>query len=96
MTRHSVLPHPAVTLSIRVASEARDQLEELANATGRTKSFLASEAIEYYLSAQAWQIKAIKKSVQKANSKDVTFIDHHKVADWLNSWGNEDELDPPK
>jgi RHH-type rel operon transcriptional repressor/antitoxin RelB len=88
--------HPAVTLSVRVPSEARDQLEELAHATGRTKSFLAAEAIEYYLSAQTWQVKEIEKSVRKANSKKAKFIDHQKVANWLNSWGNKEEQEPPK
>lgn len=94
------MPHthsnPAVTLSIRVPSEARDQLEELANVTGRTKSFLAAEAIECYLATQNWQIKAIEKSIKKADSKKSKFITHQKVSDWLNSWGNEDEQEPPK
>ena len=88
--------HPAVTLSIRVPSEARDQLEELANATGRTKSFLAAEAIKYYLATQNWQVKAIEKSIKKANSGKANFMNHQKVSDWLNSWGNEEEQEPPK
>jgi len=82
---------PAVTLSIRVPSKARDQLEDLANSTGRTKSFLAAEAIEYYLETQAWQVKAIEKSVKKANSKKAKFIGHQNVSDWLNSWGSDKE-----
>ncbi|MEO8402739.1 MAG: CopG family ribbon-helix-helix protein [Gammaproteobacteria bacterium] len=87
---------PAVTLSVRVPSESRDKLEDLATATGRTKSFLAAEAIEYYLAAQAWQIKAIEKSLKKANSKQAKFIKHEKVSDWLNSWGTDKEQDPFK
>jgi len=87
---------PAVTLSVRVPSEVRDQLEELANATGRTKSFLAAEAIEYYLATQHWQVKAIEKSVKKADSKKAKFIKHQKISDWLSSWGNENEQEPPK
>ncbi len=87
---------PAVTLSVRVPSKARDQLEELANATGRTKSFLAAEAIEYYLETHAWQVKAIEKAIKKANSKKAKFIEHQSVSDWLNSWGNDKEQEPPK
>ena len=45
--------------------EIRDELEELADVTGRTKSFLAAEAIASYLAAQAWQIKAVEKAVKK-------------------------------
>ena len=87
---------PAVTLSVRVSTKARDQLENLAEATGRTKSYLAAEAIDYYLQAQAWQVEAIEKSVKKSNSKKAKFIKHQTVSDWLNSWGSDEEKEPPK
>jgi len=88
--------HPAVTLSVRVPTEARDQLEELSQATGRTKSFLAAEAIQYYLATQTWQVKAIEKSIKNADGKNSRFIEHQKVTEWLNSWGDKDEQEPPK
>jgi RHH-type transcriptional regulator, rel operon repressor / antitoxin RelB len=87
---------PAVTLSIRVSPEMRDHLEELATATGRTKSFLAAEAIQRYLEQQAWQVKAIQEAVQKADSKKAKFIKHDKMVTWLNSWGSDHELEPPE
>ena len=86
---------PAITLSVRVPGEIRDQLEQLSDATGRTKSFLASEAIESYLATQAWQVDAIQKAVEKADSKDARFIEHDKVIDWLMSWGTDNEKDRP-
>jgi RHH-type rel operon transcriptional repressor/antitoxin RelB len=94
--RHSHSEQPAVTLSVRIPPEVRDQLEDLADATGRTKSFLAVEAIECYLTTQAWQIKATEKAIKKANSKKARFIDHKNVADWLRSWGTKEEQEPPK
>jgi len=94
MTHSPHQQRPAITLSIRIQSEVRDQLEELANATGRTKSFLAAEAIEHYLETHAWQVKAIEKSVKKANSKKAKFIDHQNVSDWLNSWGTDASYNP--
>ena len=89
-------PQTAVTLSIRVPFKARDQLEALAQATGRTKSFLAAEAIECYLETQAWQVLAIKQSLKKANSKKAKFIKHETVVSWLNSWGGNKEEGAPK
>lgn len=88
--------NPAITLSVRISPEMRAQLEELSGATGRTKSFLAAEAIESYLAVQAWQVSAIKKAVIKANNKEASFIDHRKVAEWVHSWGSEDELEMPR
>ena len=93
---HPHSDHPTVTLSVRVPPEVRDQLEDLSGTTGRTKSFLAAEAIESYLAAQAWQVQAIGKSIKKANSKKAKFVDHNKVADWLNGWGKKGEQEPPK
>lgn len=88
--------HSAVTLSVRIPPEMREQLEELADATGRTKSFLAAEAIEHYLQIQSWQTKAIKDAVVKANSGQATFYSHEEISNWLNSWGSSQELDAPK
>ena len=88
--------HPAVTLSVRVLPEVRDQLDDLAHATGRTKSFLAAEAIAAYLANQKWQIEAIQSAIKKADSKDAKFIPHEKVVAWLNSWGTPHELDKPE
>lgn len=93
---HSHSEHPAVTISVRVSPEMRDELEELAGATGRTKSFLAAEAISSYLATQAWQIKAVEKAVKKADNKKAKFIEHHKVANWLTSWGTKEEQESPK
>lgn len=87
---------PAVTLSVRISSETIEQLKELAEATGRTKSFLAAEAIASYLEIQAWQVKSIQTAVKKANSKKTKFIRHQQVVDWVNSWDTDNELEIPK
>ena len=91
-----IMNNSAVTLSIRVSPEIRDQLENLSDATKRTKSFLAAEAIENYLATQLWQINAIKKSLIKADSQKACFVKHDKVVDWLNSWGTGKEKAGPK
>lgn len=92
---HAHRKHPAVTLSVRVPAEVRDDLEVLADSTGRSKSFLASEAIETYISTQAWQIKAIKEALKKTDTKNAKFIDNSTVTDWLASWGTDSERKPP-
>lgn len=86
----------AVTLSVRVSPQVKEELEKLADATGRTKSFLTAEAIQRYLELEAWQIKAIKKAVAHAKTKKAKFVDHEKIVKWLTSWGNSIELEPPQ
>lgn len=89
--KHMARSQAAITLSVRISPKTRTELEELATATGRTKSFLAAEAIEDYLTTQAWQVTAIENAVKKANSKQAKFIDHEEVVAWLNTWGREEK-----
>ena len=86
----------ATTLSIRIKPKSRDQLELLAKATGRTRSFLAVEAIEQYLKSQAWQIQGVLDAVDEADAKDAVFYDNDDVGKWLATWGSDDEQDEPK
>lgn len=58
-------------LSVRVVPEIAARLEQLAEATERSKSYLAAEAIEEYLSLHEWQIQAIQKSLAEADRGEV-------------------------
>ena len=85
-----------VTLSVRIPSETQTQLDELAEATGRTRSFLTAEAIQSYLEVQAWQINGIKKALKKADCKGAAFVEHEIVKEWLSSWGTSNKKDKPQ
>ena len=43
-------------LTLRVSNKVKSMLDKLAEPTQRTKSFLASEAIERYLEVEAWHV----------------------------------------
>jgi predicted transcriptional regulator len=58
------------TLTLRIPVEVRDQLDRLADATHRTKSFLAGEAIRQYLDLEAWQIGEIQQAITEADAGD--------------------------
>ena len=45
------------TLTLRIPAEMKEQLAKLADATHRSKSYLAGEAIRQYLELEVWQIK---------------------------------------
>ncbi len=53
--------------SLRLPKETKSRLEELAIATGRTKAFLALDAIEKYLDMEAWQICAIQQGIKEVD-----------------------------
>lgn len=86
----------SATLTIRINDETKKRLDNLAKATARTKSYIVANAIEDFLRTNEWQIQAIKESVKAADRSDAKFVDHEKVAEWLDSWGTENEMEPPK
>ena len=55
------------TINVRVPITVFDQLEELAKATARTKSFVTVEALSSYLDAQSWQIREVMAGLEEAD-----------------------------
>lgn len=80
--------------SFRVKDELKEKLESLAEATQRSKSFLATEALERYIELESWQVAHIKKGVRQAEEGLV--VPGEDVDRWLASWGTSKELPPPK
>ena len=58
------------TINVRVPISLFNQLDELATATARTKSFVTVEALSNYLEAQAWQVKEVQDAMAEAESGD--------------------------
>ena len=50
--------------SIRWPDELRSKIERLAQATGRSKSFLMQEAIAQYVENESWQIAEIEEGLR--------------------------------
>ncbi|RJF55090.1 ribbon-helix-helix protein, CopG family [Serratia inhibens] len=57
-------------MSVRLPEELSEQLEALAKATGRTKSFLAGQAIRDFINREAWQIAEIQQAITEADKGD--------------------------
>ena len=67
--------------SLRIPKETKSRLEELAHATGRTKAFLAIDAIEKYLDIETWQISAIQDGIKDIDNGESVSIENVKK-DW--------------
>lgn len=84
----------STTLTIRIDDKTKERLEHLATATARSKSYLVSTAINGFIEANEWQIRAIEKAVKSADKGH--FVDHEEVVKWVESWGTTKEMEPPK
>lgn len=60
----------SAVLTLRLNVDTKNKLDQLANATHRSKSFLAAEAINRYLELEAWQIAEIESSIKEADASD--------------------------
>lgn len=85
---------PQNVISLRIPDKIKDRLDRLAGSTKRSRSFLASEALNEYLERHEWQIAAINDAVKEADKG--VFVSQEAVSDWLTSWGTENELPAPK
>ena len=83
-----------VTLAFRVPPEKAAALDKLSKSTERPKAWLLEQALDEYLLDQAWQIEAIEEGI--ADAEAGRMIPHERVVEWLESWGTENELEPPE
>ena len=74
-------------VSLRIEEELADRLNRLAVATGRSKSFIASQAIIDYLALQEWQIAAIQEGVAAADRGEL--VAHEEALKILQTWGTK-------
>ncbi len=86
----------STTLTIRIDDQIKQRLDRLAEATERSKSYLVKSAIKEFIEINEWQVKEIRKAVNKADQPGAKFIDHEEVTEWLDTWGSKKEKEPPK
>lgn len=72
------------TMSLRLPDEIADTLASLSKATGRSKSFLAVDALREYLAREAWQIEEIQKALKEADAGD--FASSDEVSAIADKW----------
>ena len=66
----TTVPTSSRTINVRLPAELYEQLENLARATARTKSFVTLEALSSYLAAQSWQVQDIEAGLNDAERGD--------------------------
>ncbi len=60
----------STTMTVRIGDDIKDRLDVLAEATQRSKSFLAAEAIREYVELNEWQIGEIRAALVEADAGD--------------------------
>ena len=84
----------STTFTVRVEPEVKKRLEKLAQSTGRTRSFLAAEALNEYLDVNEWQVAGVKRAMASLDRGEG--VPHDDVKDWVDSWGRKRERPAPR
>ena len=58
----------ARTINVRLPEALYKQIEALAKATARSKSFLTIDALTNYVQSESWQISDIQKGIKEADA----------------------------
>jgi RHH-type transcriptional regulator, rel operon repressor / antitoxin RelB len=81
------------TITMRVRNALKKRLEKMARSTGRSRSFLATEAISAYLDDNEWQISGIAATLSSIDRGEG--IPHKRVRQWVASWDTSHERQSP-
>lgn len=83
--------------SIRLSAEVEIPLEHLAHKLDRSKNYIINQAIKEFVQRQSMEDSRWEDTLLALNSiKNGKTIDGDKVASWLESWGTDQEITPPK
>ncbi len=72
-------------LTVRIPADVKAKLDKLAEATKRSKSFLAQEAITHYIDLESWQIAEIHKAIGETDAGD--FATDDEITAVTSNWG---------
>ena len=72
------------TMTIRLNTELKQQLDQLSKATNRSKSFLAVEALRDFVEINQWQIQEITDALKEAD--DGNFASNEEVNKVFSKW----------
>jgi len=92
--KHLSAEMTSTTFTVRVDPAVKKRLERLAKSTGRSRSFLAAEALSAYLDVNEWQVAGTRKAMASLDRGEG--VPHDQVKAWVDSWGAKTERVAPQ
>src|ERR1700692_5009439 len=77
------MPESSV-LTLRLDAKLKNQLDRLSKSMNRSRSFVAAQAIQEFVTVNEWQINEIKKGIAEADAGD--FASEKEVQQVLERW----------
>ena len=74
----------SATMTVRLETGLKDRLDKLAEATQRSKSFLAAEAIRDFVDVNEWQVSEVREALAEADRGE--FASDAEVDEVFRKW----------
>lgn len=74
----------STTMTIRLEEDTKVRLDRLAQATKRSRSFLAAEAIRDFVALNEWHVGEIRKSLKEADRGE--FASRAEIKRFFDGW----------
>ncbi|SMN12775.1 hypothetical protein BHECKSOX2_929 [Bathymodiolus heckerae thiotrophic gill symbiont] len=71
-------------MTLRLDDETNNRLVNLAEATERSKAYLATQALKYFLESNEWQVQAVVAADKSSLNQ---FVDNDTAMAWMEAWG---------
>lgn len=82
--------------SIRMPDELMSRLEKAAAHLRRSKGWLINDAVREYLAREERKARMLAETREALAEVDAArLVDGNDVMDWLDSWGADNEKQPP-
>lgn len=83
--------------SIRLQPEIENPLEKLANKLNISKNYLINQAIKEFLSRKYLEEIKWNETLEALDSvKSNRVVEEQGINEWMDSWGKDNEIKPPK
>jgi len=83
--------------SIRLQKDLETPLEDLAKKLHRSKNWLINQAVKEFMEKGRLEEQRWAETLQALDSVEQgAVVDSKDVHKWLDTWGTEEELSPPK
>lgn len=92
------MPTPIKPMAIKLPQHDKERLQQLGVTKKRSAHWLAKEAISQFLdreeAAERFKLESVARWEDYCHTGKS--VPHDAVMQWLESWGTENELEPPK
>ena len=85
-----------VSITLKVSADLKERLDSLARATKRSRSELASDALQQLVDQDKDDIEHIRRALDVAHRPDARFVPHDEGMAWIRSRATLAPLPKPK